>query len=218
MPLVTLPPCTGHARVIRCSAVGRRDPRRQSLHPIRGSLPPVQARSALASCISGPSRCSHMFGLSTCRRPDAAFCLPGSGHFITSMITEIANRLGRPLPGHDLYLLEQQTFRGAPGPAYLSEWRFRKEYVLEKMEQPAGRRSGRLCLSLATSLARQWRSTDESEWRSFRSSSPHRSTGRDSIQTGTPRDQYSMDQGNNRSSRMIAVPELRWHAPSCWTW
>jgi len=56
------------------------------------------------------------YSLPTCRRPNAAFCLSGSDHFVTSVAAEIATRLERPLPGQDLHLLEQQTFHGAPGP------------------------------------------------------------------------------------------------------
>ena len=58
------------------------------------------------------------YGLPTCRRPDAAFCLPGSNRFVTSAAAGIATRPGRPLPGQDLHLLEQRTFHGAPGPLH----------------------------------------------------------------------------------------------------
>ncbi len=57
------------------------------------------------------------YGLPTCRRPNAAFFLPGFDHFVTSMAAGIATRPGRPLPGQDLHLLEQRTFHGTPGPA-----------------------------------------------------------------------------------------------------
>jgi hypothetical protein len=44
------------------------------------------------------------------RRPNAAFCLSGSDHFVASVAAEIATRLEQPLPGQDLHLLEQRTF------------------------------------------------------------------------------------------------------------
>ncbi len=50
------------------------------------------------------------YGLPTCRRPNAAFFLPGSDHFVTSMAAGIATRPGRPLPGQDFHLLEHRTF------------------------------------------------------------------------------------------------------------
>ncbi len=46
------------------------------------------------------------------------FCLPGFDHFVTLIAAGIATRLGRPLPGQDLYLLEQRTFHGTPGLAH----------------------------------------------------------------------------------------------------
>ena len=49
------------------------------------------------------------YGLPTCRRPRAASFRPGFDHFVTSMAAGIATRPGRPLPGQDLRLLEQQT-------------------------------------------------------------------------------------------------------------
>ena len=58
------------------------------------------------------------YSLPTCRRPDAALCLPGFDHFVTSMAAGIATRPGRPLPGQDFHLLEQRTFHGTPGPAH----------------------------------------------------------------------------------------------------
>ena len=50
------------------------------------------------------------YSLPTCRRPFAAFCLPGFDHFVTSVAAGIATRPGRPLPGQDFHLLEQRTF------------------------------------------------------------------------------------------------------------
>ena len=50
------------------------------------------------------------YSLPTCRRPYAAFCLPGFDYFVTSIAAGIATRLGRPLPGQDFHLLEQRAF------------------------------------------------------------------------------------------------------------
>jgi len=55
------------------------------------------------------------YGLPTCRRPFAAFCLPSFERFVTSTSVRIATRPGRPLPGQDSHLLEQRTFHGTPG-------------------------------------------------------------------------------------------------------
>ena len=56
---------------------------------------------------------------SDCIRPKAAFFLPSSERYVASTSVGIATRPGRPLPGQDLHLLEQQTFYGAPG---LGHW------------------------------------------------------------------------------------------------
>ena len=58
------------------------------------------------------------YGLSTCRRPDAALCLLAFDHIVTAIVARIATRPGRPLPGQDLHLLEQRTFHGARGPPH----------------------------------------------------------------------------------------------------
>jgi hypothetical protein len=112
------------SRVARCSlsACCHPPPRRSGL-----SLSSVYAQSMAAFPQSRQGRPSHRvfrgrlgvhtcYGLPTCRRPNAAFCLPGSDHFVTSVVAGIATRPRRPLPGQDLHLLEQQTFHGAPGP------------------------------------------------------------------------------------------------------
>ena len=50
------------------------------------------------------------YSLPPCMRPLAALCLPGFNRFVTSTIAGIATRLGRPLPGQDLHLLDHRTF------------------------------------------------------------------------------------------------------------
>src|SRR5262249_10717328 len=123
-------PTSGHrrrdSRVARCSLLACRhpSPRRSGLNLSSGY---VQSMAAFPQSKRGQP--SHRvfrgrlgvhacYSLPTCRRPNAAFCLPGSGHFVTSVAAEIATRLGRPLPGQDLHLLEQRTFHGAPGLAH----------------------------------------------------------------------------------------------------
>jgi hypothetical protein len=56
------------------------------------------------------------YGLPTCSRPEAGFCLPSFDCFVTSTTVGIATRPGRPLPGQDFHLLEQRNFHGTPGP------------------------------------------------------------------------------------------------------
>ena len=59
------------------------------------------------------------YSLPTCRQPDAASFLPGSGRFVASATAGIATRPGRPLPGQDSHLLDQRAFLTAqPGPLH----------------------------------------------------------------------------------------------------
>jgi len=49
-------------------------------------------------------------GLPARRRPSVAFFLPGTDRFVTFATAGINTRLGRPLPGQDLHLLDQRAF------------------------------------------------------------------------------------------------------------
>jgi len=107
------------SRVARRSVLTCRHPPPRRSKPSPSSV--VLARLVPAFPQSRQGRPSHRvfrgrlgvhacYGLPTCRRPDAASCLPGFGRFVASATAGIATRPGRPLPGRDFHPLEQRTF------------------------------------------------------------------------------------------------------------
>ncbi|MCD4726073.1 MAG: transposase [Pirellulales bacterium] len=76
-------------------------------------VPKIAMREEVAADLRAAGQAgssTRRYGLSSCRRPKAALCLPSSERFVVSTSVGIATRPGRPLPGQDFHLLEQQTF------------------------------------------------------------------------------------------------------------